>query len=217
MSAEPTPLTAQHYEYIARHAPPEDGFLEALRAASRAAGIPAIQIQAAEGAFLQILVRALGARRVVEVGTLAGYSAVWLARGLRPGGSLLTIEASPRHAAFAREWIARSDVAGCVEVVEGRGQAVLPTLEDGSVDLVFLDADKAGYADYTEHAARLLRPGGLLCVDNAFAFGQLFDAHPTDPEAPAIRAFNARLARDARFASVIVPLGDGCWVGARRP
>jgi len=216
VSAEATLVTQRHFDYIARHAPQEDAFLRDLRAAARAAGIPEIQIQAAQGAFLQILVRASAAREVVEVGTLAGYSAVWLARGLPEGGRLRTVEALEKHARFAREWIARSDVADRVEVIHGLGQAVLPAIVDGSVDLVFLDADKAGYAGYLREALRMLRVGGLLCVDNAFAFGQLFDEHPTDREAPAIQAFNEVMAREPGLVSVIVPLGDGCWVAVKR-
>jgi predicted O-methyltransferase YrrM len=215
VSVEPTRVTQRHFDYLAERTTPEDAFLAALRAAARAAGLPSIHIGPAQGAFLEILVRAVRAREVVEVGTLGGYSAVWLARGLPEGGRVRTIEAHPGHAAFAREWIARSDVAGRVEVIEGRGQDVLPRLPDASVDLAFLDADKAGYGAYLESCARILKPGGVVAADNAFAFGQLFDEHPTDREVPAVRDFNDRLARDARFRAVIVPLGDGCWVGVR--
>ncbi len=217
MSAESTLVTRRHFRYIAESAPAEDAYLRDLRAAATKAGIPQIQIEAAEGAFLQILVRIAAAQQVVEVGTLAGYSAIWMARGLAPGAQLITIEALEAHATFAKAWIARSDVADRVRVVHGRGEDVLATLKAGSTDLVFLDADKAGYAGYLEHAARILRPGGVLCVDNAFAFGQLFDERPSDREAPAIQAFNKIMARDVRFTAVIVPLGDGCWVGVRAP
>lgn len=101
-------------------------------------------------------------------------------------------------------------------MIEGRGGDVLRTIGPASIDAVFVDADKGGYADYAEQAARILRPGGLLLVDNAFAFGQVLDARPADREAPAIQAFNEKLARDARFQALIVPIGDGLWVGARR-
>jgi caffeoyl-CoA O-methyltransferase len=215
VSAEATLVTQRHFDYVARHAPQEDRLLRDLREAARAAGIPPIHIQAAQGAFLQILVRASAAREVVEVGTLAGYSAIWLARGLPKSGRLRTIEALESHARFAREWIARSDVADRVEVILGRGQDVLPAIADASVDLVFLDADKAGYAGYLREALRMLREGGLLCVDNAFAFGQLFDERPADREAPAIQAFNEVMAKEPGLVSVIVPLGDGCWVGVK--
>jgi predicted O-methyltransferase YrrM len=139
-----------------------------------------------------------------------------MARALPAGGRVRTIELAPQHAAFARAWIARSDVADRIEVHEGRGSDVLRTFADGSADAAFLDADKTGYADYLEQCLRILRPGGLVAVDNAFAFGQLLDERPTDREVPAVRAFNERIARDTRVQSLIVPLGDGLWVAVKR-
>lgn len=216
MSIEPTLVSARHFRYIAERTTPEDELLRALRADAAREGIPAISICPEEGAFLQVLVRLRGAKDVVEVGTLAGYSAIWLARGLPPGGHVRTIELDPRHADFAERWIARSDVAGRVTVHRGRGADVLRTFAAGSADAAFLDADKGSYPLYLDESARILRPHGLVMVDNAFAFGQLFDEHPTDREAPAVKDFNERMARDARFQSVIVPLGDGVWVGVKR-
>jgi predicted O-methyltransferase YrrM len=112
--------------------------------------------------------------------------------------------------------VARSDVAGRVEVVTGAGRDVLAGLPERSLDALFLDADKSGYPAYLQEGLRLLRPGGLVMADNAFAFGQLFDAQPTDPEVPAVRAFNDLVAehvRAGRLSAVIVPVGDGMWVG----
>jgi len=202
-------------DYLAARTAGDDDFLRELKAAARAAGIPSIWIPPEEGSLLQVLLRVARAKEVVEVGTLAGYSAIWMARALPDGGRVRSIELSPKHAAFAHAWIAKSDVASKVEVIEGRGGDVLQTMATSSVDAVFLDADKGGYADYVEQAARILRPSGLLLVDNAFAFGQVLDARPLDDEAPAIQAFNEKLARDARFQSLIVPIGDGLWVGVR--
>jgi len=138
-----------------------------------------------------------------------------LARALPRDGRVRTLEVSDRHADFAERWIARSDVAGRVEVHRGRGADVLPRFGDDSADAAFLDADKASYALYLEQCLRIVRVGGLIAVDNAFAFGQLFDAEPRDRDVPAIRAFNDRLAAEPRLQGVIVPLGDGCWVGTR--
>ncbi|MBL8860673.1 MAG: O-methyltransferase [Planctomycetes bacterium] len=204
-------------DYLAQRTAGDDAFFLALKAAARAAGIPAIWIPPEQGSLLQVLLRAARAREVVEVGTLAGYSAIWMARALPAGGRVRTIELAARHAAFAREWIAQSDVAGRIEVLEGRGLDRLRELPDRSVDAVFLDADKAGYAAYADEAARVLVPGGLLLADNAFAFGQVLDERPADPDAPAIQDFNERLARDARFRGLIVPIGDGLWVATRGP
>lgn len=203
-------------EYLAARTAGDDAFLRELKDAARDAGIPSIWIPPEQGAFLQVLLAVARAKEVVEVGTLAGYSAIWMARALPPGGRVRSVEISPKHAAFARQWIAKSDVAGRVEVIDGRGDDALRAMGTASVDAVFLDADKGGYAGYVEHAARILRPGGLLLVDNAFAFGQVLDETPADREAPAIQAFNEKLAKDRRFRALIVPIGDGLWVGAKR-
>ncbi len=215
MSESPTLVTAEHFRYLAARTVQEDAFLADLKRAASTAGIPAIWISPAQASFMQILLKLAGARSVVEVGTLAGYSAIWMARALPPGGKVRTIEISPKHADFARAWVAKSDVADRVEVLLGAGSEVLPTLPTGSADAAFLDADKQSYPLYLKEALRILRPGGLVMVDNAFAFGQLFDAHPTDREAPAVKAFNDLIPQVSGLHSVIVPLGDGCWVGVK--
>jgi caffeoyl-CoA O-methyltransferase len=213
MSENPTLVTAEHFEYLAARTGGDDALLVEMKAAARAAGIPAIWISPAQASFMQIVLRVAGAREVIEVGTLAGYSAIWMARALGPQGRVRTIELSPKHADFAEEWIARSDVADKVEVHRGAGSEVLPDFADDSADCAFLDADKSNYALYLEHSLRIVRQGGLILVDNAFAFGQLFDAHPTDREVGAVRAFNDHMAQVEGLTSVIVPMGDGLWVG----
>lgn len=216
MSFDANVVTERHFRYVAERTTREDDFLRALREDARRNGIPAISICPEQGSFLQILLQLRGARDVVEVGTLAGYSAVWMARALPAGGTLRTIELDPKHADFAERWIARSDVADRVTVLRGRGADVLATMAAASADAAFLDADKASYGVYLRESLRILRPRGLVMVDNAFAFGQLFDEHPADREAPAVKAFNEELAREPRLRSVIVPFGDGVWVGVKR-
>jgi predicted O-methyltransferase YrrM len=217
MSDQPTLVTMQHFDYIAARTRPDDDFLVELKAAAAAAGLPPIWIGPAQASFMGILLRLCGARRVVEVGTLAGYSAITMARALPADGHLDTIELDPQRADFAEAWIARSDVAGKVSVLRGTGDACLAELADTSVDAMFLDADKAGYAGYLEAGLRILRPGGLMMADNAFAFGQLFDAQPTDREAAAVLAFNEVMAGCTEVDGVIVPMGDGLWVGVKNP
>jgi caffeoyl-CoA O-methyltransferase len=215
MSETQTALSARHLAYVAEHTRGDDPFLEELKRAARGAGMPAIWIAPAQASLLQILLRLGGAREVVEVGTLAGYSAIAMARALPAAGRVRTIEVDPKHADFAELWIARSDVAGKIEVHRGRGVDVLPRFASDSADAAFLDADKASYPLYLEQCLRIVRVGGLIAVDNAFAFGQLLDERPSDRDVAAIRSFNDRLAADARLQSVIAPLGDGCWVGVR--
>ena len=216
MSNESTLVTAEHFRYIAERTTGEDAFLRELRAAAAAAGIPAIEIAPEQASFVQILLAAAGACEVVEVGTLAGYSALWMARALPPGGRVRTIELSDHHADFAEAWIAKSDVPDRVEVHRGPGAEVLPRFEDDSADACFLDADKGGYRDYIEECLRIVRPGGLFMVDNAFAFGELFAADPRDRETAAVREFNDHMAALDAIQGVIVPLGDGMWVGVSR-
>lgn len=213
MSGTSTQVTAEHFDYISKHTAREDSFLAELKTAATAEGIPSIWIAPEQASFIQILLRLARAERVVEVGTLAGYSAIVMARALPRGGRVDTIEVAPKHADFARRWIARSDVADRIEVHLGGGIDTLPSFEDHSADAAFLDADKASYPRYLEDCLRIVRPGGLIMADNAFAFGQLFDANASDREVPAMRAFNEVMAKENRLQSVIVPIGDGLWVG----
>ncbi len=216
MSSEATLVTARHFEYLAARTAPEGEFLGQLKAAASAAGIPSIWISPAQASLMQILLKLQRARTVLEVGTLAGYSAIAMARALPPDGHVHTIELSDKHADFAQAWVARSDVAGRVTVHRGAGLAVLPQFDADSADAAFLDADKGNYPGYLQHALRIVRSGGLIMVDNAFAFGQLLDEHPTDREVGAVRAFNEIMAAEKRVQAVIVPIGDGLWVGVKR-
>lgn len=216
MSSTPTAVTDAHFRYVAARTPGDDAFLKALKKAAAKAGIPPIWIEPAQASFMQILLKLSGARRVVEVGTLAGYSAIVMARALPPTGRVLTVELLDRHADFAEAWIAKSDVADRIRVLRGPGNDVLPRIPAGSADAAFLDADKAGYPAYLKQCRRFLRPGGLLMADNAFAFGQLLDARPSDREVGAVRRFNDVMARDKAFHGVIAPVGDGLWVAFKR-
>ncbi len=215
MSAESEVVTRAHLDYLAARTVREDAFLADLKRTAREEGIPPIQIAPEQASLMQILLRLSGAREVVEVGTLAGYSAIWMARSLPPGGRVRTIELSTKHADFAERWVAKSDVAGKVEVHRGPGADVMRTFATDSADAAFLDADKASYPVYLRESLRIVRKGGLVMVDNAFAFGQLFDANPTDREANAVKAFNEVMAATRELQSVIVPMGDGLWVGVK--
>jgi predicted O-methyltransferase YrrM len=216
MSDASSHVTPEHFRYIAAHTQREDPFLADLKRAATAEGIPPIWIAPEQASLMQILLRLARARDIVEVGTLAGYSAITMARALPADGLVRTIELEPKHAEFARRWIARSDVATRVVVHQGGGMDVLPGFAKDSADAAFLDADKAGYPRYLEECLRIVRSGGLIMADNAFAFGELLDPAPTDPEVPAVRAFNEIVAKEQRLHSVIVPIGDGLWVGVKR-
>jgi predicted O-methyltransferase YrrM len=215
MSEDSTRVTDRHFDYVREHTAREDDFLRELKDEARAQGIPPIWIAPEQASLMQILLRSIGAREVVEVGTLAGYSAIAMARALPERGRVRTIELSTKHADFAERWIARSDVRGKVEVLRGKGADVMPRLEANSADAAFLDADKASYPIYLREALRIVRARGLVMVDNAFAFGELFSEKPKAGEVEAVRAFNEIMSREKALQSVIVPIGDGLWVGVK--
>lgn len=194
----------------ALHAPHDSGLAAAFTAPERE-GMPAIQVGISDGKLVEMFVRLVGARKVVEIGTLAGYSAIRIARALPADGRLWTIEYDARHAEVARAALRAAGVAERVEVCVGRGVDVLPTLEShGPFDAVFIDADKESYDVYGRWAAKHLRSGGLLLGDNAYLFGELLgDA----PRAHAMRRFHEE-AR-ASFDTVCIPTPDGLLLGVK--
>jgi caffeoyl-CoA O-methyltransferase len=197
-------------DYTARvHAAHDAGLAQAFAVPE---GIPAIQVGPSEGKLLELLLRLVGATKVVEVGTLVGYSAIHMARALRPGGHLWTIEYEAKHAEVARANLARAGVGDRATVVVGAGRDMLPTLEGkGPFDVVFIDADKVNYDAYGRWAIANLRQGGLVIGDNAFLFGELME--DTD-RGRAMRSFHELVA--AACESVCVPTPDGLVVGIKR-
>lgn len=174
--------------------------------------MPAIQLGQSEGKLLSLLVQLAGARKVVEIGTLAGYSALRLARGMPNDGVIWTFESDPHHAAAARENFKAAQVPQRIEIVEGPALERLASIESHApFDVVFLDADKGGYPAYGRWAQTHLRSGGLLIADNAYLFGELLHEHDT---AVAMRLFHHETARD--FDSVCLPTPDGMVFAVRR-
>ena len=205
---------AQYADYITEHFAQSDAALQQIMTAIPARGLPAITIKPEEGRFLQVLVRANGARRVVEIGTLGGYSGTWLARGLPTDGQLITLEKEPHHAEVAREHFALSGVADRVDLRVGDAHALLPALSaDGPFDFCFIDAEKTGYDAYLDWALANIRPGGVITAHNAFRGGSLLDASDTSPDAEHMRRFNLRFAREPRLLATIYPGGDGTLAG----
>jgi caffeoyl-CoA O-methyltransferase len=192
----------------------EDANLTAIRARQEGLRLPPIHISADEGKLLHVLLRAVRARTVLEVGSLAGYSGVWLARALPPEGRLTTIEKDPRHAALARQAFAEAGLASRVRVLDGAALDVLPTLAPG-FDVIFLDADKASLPQYFEWSLALLREGGLLLCDNAFFHGSVVDPADQSPDTAGVRAFNLLAATDSRLISTVVPIRDGLVVAVK--
>lgn len=201
--------------YVERVFTPEDAVLRAARQRSAAAGLPLIHVGPMDARHLEVVARAAGARRAVEIGTLGGYSGIALARGLADGGHLWTLELDADHAAVATANFAAAGLADRVTVVVGAARAMLPTIAGHApFDLVFIDADKPGYGHYLDWAADHLRPGGVVLGDNAFAWGGVVGDAP-DEAARAIRSFNDRLAADPRWRATMWPTAEGLAMGVR--
>src|ERR1041384_7962014 len=196
-------------EYIVGLFGAEDELLATLREEADRTGLPPIAISADEGRLLQVLLTAINARRVLEVGTLGGYSAICMARALPPGGKVLSIEIEETHEAFARRHIERAPLADRIEIRVGRALDVLPSLDGERFDAIFLDADKEPLPTYFDWALRLLRPGGLLIADNALWGGKVLDDAENDEKTRAVREFNRKMATDPRLLSILVPTHDG--------
>ena len=190
-----------------------DPALEAALEASRAAGLPDISVSPAQGRWLQVLARAQGARRILEIGTLGGFSAICLARALPPDGRLITLEVDPSYAAVARANIARAGLTDVASVVVGPALETLPTLT-GPFDFIFIDADKPSYTAYLSWALRLSRPGTLLVADNVVRQGAIIDAGSDDPRVQGMRRFLQALAEDTRVtATVLQTVGSKSYDG----
>jgi caffeoyl-CoA O-methyltransferase len=204
----------KHADYITQHFAQPDAALQQIITAIPARGLPAITIKPEEGRFLQFLVRANGARRVVEIGTLGGYSGTWLARGLPADGRLITLELEPHHADVARDHFALAGVSDKVDLRIGNAHALLPGLSsEGPFDFCFIDAEKTGYDAYLDWALANVRPGGIIAAHNAFRGGAVLDANDHAPDVEHMRAFNQRFAAEPRLLATILPAGDGTLVG----
>jgi predicted O-methyltransferase YrrM len=180
-----------------------DAALAAALAASDAAGLPAISVSPAHGKLLWLLARTIGAQRILEVGTLGGYSAIWLARGLAPGGRLVTLEALEKHAAVARRNLAGAGLTDVVDVRVGKALDTLPRLE-GPFDLTFIDADKQNNAEYFRWALKLSRRGSLIVVDNVVRDGAVIDARSRDAAVQGVRRLYQLIATEPRVAATAV-------------
>ena len=203
-------------DYIAGLFSAEDELLASLREEADRTGLPPIAISPDEGRLLQVLLHAVNAARVLEVGTLGGYSAICMARALPPDGRLLSIEIEEKHATFARRYIDRAELGDRIEVRVGRALDVLPSLDGERFDAIFLDADKEPLPTYFDWALRLVRPGGLIIADNALWGGRVYDGDESDERTRGVREFNHRMATDPRVLGIIVPTHDGVAVAVVR-
>lgn len=183
---------------------PSDPALDAAIQATNDAGMPLINVAPNQGALLRLLVRMVNAHDILEIGTLGGYSAIWMARALAPGGRLISLEVSSKHAEVARANIARAGLAGSVDVRLGSALETLPQLAEegaGPFDLVFIDADKSSTPDYLTWALRLTKPGSLIVIDNVVRGGAVSDPASANPDVQGIQRALAMIAEDKRLVS----------------
>ena len=191
-----------------------DPIFEQVLRANAAGGLPAIDVSPAQGKFLNLLATIAGARRILEIGTLGGYSTIWLAKALPVGGRLISLEYSEKHAAVARDNLARAGLLDRAEVRVGAALDSLPKLEAegaGPFDLVFIDADKPNYSNYYDAVFPRLRPGGFIIADNVLWSGKVL-LDEKDENTQALHDFNQKVLADDRVSNVLLPIRDGLMV-----
>jgi len=208
-------MTQQLFEavdkYICNLFAPDDAALRAVVESIEKNNIPQISISASQGKFLQVLVKLCGAKTVLEIGTLAGYSTIWMARGLPANGKLISLEYEQLHADVASENIKRAGLADLVEIRIGKGLDLLPRLqqENKVFDMIFIDADKPPYAEYFEWALRLSHPGTLIIADNVIRAGKILNAEEEDDMVKGVHRFNKLLAATKEVTACIIQnVGD---------
>jgi predicted O-methyltransferase YrrM len=191
---------------------PEDEALAACMESNREAGLPSIDVPALLGRFLELMVRISGARSVLEIGTLGGYSTIWLARALPQGGQVVTLEIDPRNADIARKNLERAGVLDRVEITIGPALDTLSALYEGAVDpfdLIFIDADKKSMPEYLEWSLKLSRPGTVIIADNVVRDGKVLDASSDDPDIQGVRRMTELMARNPRLRATAIPTVGG--------
>jgi len=213
-----TRLTPELYAYVVEHRSQRDPVLDSLVAETAAlGGVSLMQIAREQGAFMTLLARAIGARRMIEIGTFTGYSALCLARALPADGNLLCCDLNDEWTAIARRHWEAAGVADRIELRLGPALATLQSLpRDSVVDLTFIDADKESYRAYYEEVLLRTRPNGLILFDNVLWMGQVLDRDTTYPDARAIQQLNDFVAADPRVEAVMLPIADGLTIARKR-
>lgn len=212
MSSRPTEITSDIYNYLLNNFSAEDEFLANLKKEASSQGIPEICISPEQGRFLQFYLKSINAKNVLEIGSLAGYSAIVMARALPEDGKLIAVEINPRNADFIRNQAEKAGLSNIIEVVNQDAQDFVKEFKpDYELDFVFIDADKRAYHKYFDYTAPLLRKGGVICADNALAFGMIAQENPeSEPKnVNALKRYNEKVVKDNNFFTTLVTMGDG--------
>jgi predicted O-methyltransferase YrrM len=209
MSNRTLNLTDDLVDYVRRYGVREHPALARLRDDTSSMPMAQMQIASEQGAFMALLVRLIGARRILEIGTFTGYSSTAMALALPPDGRIVCLDVSEEWTSRAQEAWADAGVADRAELRIGPAAESLETLDDASFDLAFIDADKTGYDTYYEGCLRVVRPGGLILIDNVLQGGRVVDPSADDENVQAIRALNEKIASDERVDMTLLPVADG--------
>ena len=206
------PLNDELYQYIVNTFAEEDDILKTAVADTEKNGMPLIQVSPDNGKFLQLLMKIIGAKKVLELGTLGGYSTIWMARGLPEDGKLITLEYEKKHADVALNNFKRAGLENKIEIVLGPALESLDKLKGQKFDFAFIDADKVNYPVYFEKILALMNKGGIITADNTLRKGEVINPNIEDEGTKAIQVFNKKVASDPRVESLLVPISDGVTV-----
>ena len=206
------PLNDELYRYIVNTFAEEDDILKTAVADTEKNGMPLIQVSPDNGKFLQLLMKIVGAKKVLELGTLGGYSTIWMARGLPEDGKLITLEYEKKHADVALNNFKRAGLENKIEIVLGPALESLDKLNGQKFDFAFIDADKVNYPVYFEKILALMNKGGIITADNTLRKGEVINPNIEDEGTKAIQVFNKKVASDPRVESLLVPISDGVTV-----
>jgi predicted O-methyltransferase YrrM len=216
-----TALSEKLYDYLLAIGPKEPLLLARLRAETAKLAAAGMQISPDQGAFLRFLVGAIGAKRCLEIGVFTGYSALCTAMALAPGGKLIAMDINPQWTAIARRYWRQAGLADTIELKLGPALATLDDLikqgRSGRFDFAFIDADKENYENYFDRVLALLRPGGVVAVDNVLWSGRVADPNARDADSKALRAFNRARAKDRRIELAVLALADGVTLARKKP
>jgi caffeoyl-CoA O-methyltransferase len=205
------PLNEELYNYIVDTFVKEDDILKNIVKETGEKDIPLIQVSPELGKFLQLLIKMVGAKRIVEIGTLTGYSSIWMARALPDDGKVITLEISSKHAETARNNFKKAGLENKIELVFGNAMESLEKLKNEKFDFCFIDADKTGYPAYFDQVIGMMNKGGIIAADNTLRDGNIVKPNP-DEGTKAIDVYNKKMAADSRVESLLVPISDGLTI-----
>lgn len=206
------PLNEELYQYILNTFVEEDDILRSIVKETEKLKLPLIQVSPENGLFLQMLIKMIGAKRVLEIGTLTGYSAVWMARGLPKRGKLITLEVNKDHAKAAKHNFKKAKLSNKIKLILGDALKSLDKLSKKKFDFAFIDAEKVNYPSYLERVLGMMNKGGIIAADNTLRDGEVVSKNP-DESVKGVLRFNEMMAKDPRLLSLLVPISDGLTVG----